>query len=152
MPGQVVVVMGMRTAVKHVLAALAASTLLVSFTACSDDGDGDPPPQVDAAPPPGVNGLGQTCAGPADCPAAPAHTCVFLTIGNPNTGYCSPVCDPNDVTTCTDGYNGPGVVACYTPNDATACSIDCTADPTGCPPDLTCVPTGGPFSFCTVAP
>lgn len=139
----------MRMTAKNIFAALAACTLLFALPACSDDG-GDPPPDVDAMnPDPGVNGLGQTCTGVGDCPDNPAHTCVILNIGDPNTGYCSPVC--NDTPTCTTGYNGPGVVDCFTVNDPNACSINCTADQQ-CPAGLDCVATGGPNSFCTVAP
>lgn len=131
--------------------ALAAATLCI-FAACGggDDGGGDVDAAIDA-PPAVVNALGQVCGSPADCPQDPPHTCVFLTIGNANQGYCSPVCTVTEQ--CTDGYLGPatGIVECFTPNDPQACSIECTG-PADCPDTLDCVATGGPFSFCTVAP
>ncbi len=93
------------------------------------------------------NALGQTCTTSADCPSTPAHQCVFLQSGNPNLGYCSPMCSVN--SDCMGGYTGPatGTPTCFVPDQPNVCSILCTAEG-DCPGDLTCVITGGPVNVC----
>lgn len=95
------------------------------------------------------NALGQTCDNESQCPSDPPHQCVFLQSGDPNLGYCSPLCqtDPD----CTEGYTGPGEPTCFVPDVPEACTIQC--DPTqgdaACPEGLICHEPGGPVSFCT---
>ena len=99
---------------------------------------------IDAAA--GENHLGETCSDSDPCPGD--HQCVYLAIGNPDLGYCSPICATS--TDCSDGYTGPatGTLTCFVPDQPDACSIGCeTVD--DCPGDLACVSTGGPMSFCT---
>jgi hypothetical protein len=92
------------------------------------------------------NHLGETCSDGDPCPGD--HQCIFLSVGNPDLGYCSPICaDDGD---CGDGYTGPatGTLTCFVPDHPDACTIGCD-DTADCPGDLTCVETGGPFSVCT---
>lgn len=121
---------------------------LVAFACGGDDdgGDGSDAPSFDAAG--SANHLGEPCSETMACPTTPLHQCVFLNAGNPNLGYCSPVCATD--TDCTDGYTGPatGDVSCFVPDQPDACTIVCEAQ-ADCPPDLVCVPTGGPVSVCT---
>lgn len=126
-----------------------ALAVLLGLSVAGCGGGEDPTPDAPPAGP--VNALGAACTSAAECPSDPAHTCVFLTVGDPNLGYCSPVCAGNE--DCTNGYLGPvtGVISCFTPNDPAACSIECTG-PADCPDPLECVATGGPFSFCANPP
>jgi hypothetical protein len=98
--------------------------------------DNDDPDAMVAGP---VNGLGMTCTVAAECPSDPVHDCVFLASGNPNLGYCSPVCatDPD----CTTGFSGPGTATCFVPGQANLCSVTCATDL--CPGDLICADLGG---------
>ncbi len=93
------------------------------------------------------NALGQTCTTAADCPSSPAHQCIFLQSGNPDLGYCSPMCSVD--SDCMGGYTGPstGTPTCFVPNQPNVCAILCTAEG-DCPGDLTCVITGGPVNVC----
>jgi hypothetical protein len=120
--------------------------------ACGGDDDGGGGGGADAAGGGGIdaaaaeNHLGETCSDADPCPAD--HNCVYLGIGNPDLGYCSPICASS--ADCLDGYSGPatGTVTCFVPDQPDACSIACeTGD--DCPGDLACVTTGGPMSFCT---
>lgn len=124
---------------------------LIMFVGCDVDNTSPSAdaalPAADAAGP--TNALGTECADTAACPDD--HNCVKLTSGNPDVGYCSPVC--SDETDCADGYTGPstGILSCFVPNVPNSCSIQCntTAD---CPLTLECVDNGGPFKFCTTSP
>ena len=95
-----------------------------------------------------VNALGEECMSEEDCPTNPGHLCVFLNSGNPNVGYCSPVC-ASDLE-CAAGYEGPATseVACFLPSGEPGCSLLCDAD-ADCPGNLTCFITGGPVNVCT---
>jgi len=92
------------------------------------------------------NHLGETCSDADPCPGD--HQCVFLSVGNPDLGYCSPICASDQ--DCSDGYTGPagGMLSCFVPDTPDACTIVCesVAD---CPGELACVETGGPVSVCT---
>ena len=94
----------------------------------------------------GENHLGETCSEADPCPGD--HQCVFLSVGNPDLGYCSPICASDQ--DCRDGYTGPagGMLSCFVPDTPDACTIVCesVAD---CPGELACVETGGPVSVCT---
>lgn len=70
---------------------------------------------------------------------------MFLNSGNPDIGYCSPVC--SDDIDCTTGYEGPGDPTCFTPADPNACSIVCNMS-VDCPTGLECIITGGPVNIC----
>ena len=126
--------------------ALMVSLLLACGGDDDGDGGGDGPAQPDAG---GgtVNQLGTTCSDDDPCLTDPPHQCVFLSVGNPDLGYCSPVCATN--ADCTDGYTGPstGELTCFVPGQEDACTITCdtAAD---CPGELACVATGGPVSVC----
>lgn len=121
---------------------LACFLVFAAFGCGSDDGGGggDPP---DASPDAMVqgaqNGLGQTCTVAATCPSDPPHECVFLNSGNPNLGYCSPICTID--ADCTNGYTGPGTPTCFVPNQSNRCSVQCPTDT--CPGDLVCADLGG---------
>ncbi len=99
---------------------------------------------VDAAG--GENHLGETCSDADPCPDD--HQCVFLQVGNPDLGYCSPICASD--ADCGDGYTGPatGMLTCFVPDQPDACTIVCQ-DGADCPGELACVATGGPVSVCT---
>jgi hypothetical protein len=94
------------------------------------------------------NRLGDTCSDADRCPSDPPHQCVFLSVGNPDLGYCSPVCGTDD--DCRLGYTGPasGALSCFVPDKPDACTIVCEATE-DCPGQLSCVATGGPVSVCT---
>jgi hypothetical protein len=113
--------------------------LLVLATIGCDSGSSNPPNNdiPDAMPGP-QNALGSTCTASAECPAMPQHTCVFLSAGNPNLGYCSPPCttDPD----CSTGFSGPGMATCFVPGQPNVCSIICES---ACPGDLVCADLGG---------
>lgn len=123
-----------------------ALTLLV---ACGGDDDGggtsvDASSAADAAQ--SANHLGETCSVADPCPAD--HQCIYLSVGNPDLGYCSPMCAGDQ--DCQEGYTGPatGTLACFVPDHPDACTIACeTSD--DCPDQLVCVETGGPISVCT---
>jgi len=130
--------------------ALAIAALLLFACGGDDDGGGDGSGSVDAAPAidgsAAANHLGETCSDADPCPAD--HQCIYLTVGNPDLGYCSPMCAGDQ--DCRDGYTGPatGTLSCFVPDHPDACTIACeTSD--DCPGDLVCVETGGPFSVCT---
>ena len=132
--------------------ALAVAALL--FCACGGDDDGggdaadvsfvDGSTAADASA--AANHLGETCSDADPCPAD--HQCIYLSVGNPDLGYCSPICAGDQ--DCRDGYTGPatGTLTCFVPDHPDACTIACeTTD--DCPGELACVATGGPFSVCT---
>ncbi len=131
--------------------ALAVAALLLCACGGDDDGGGDVEDVsfIDAAPGPDAsasNHLGETCSDADPCPAD--HQCIYLGVGNPDLGYCSPICAGDQ--DCRDGYTGPatGTLTCFVPDHPDACTIGCeTGD--DCPGDLVCVETGGPFSVCT---
>ena len=124
--------------------ALLAAVLLV---ACGgdDDGGADSGGAPDAAAG-SQNSLGETCSDSDPCPGE--HQCVYLEVGNPDLGYCSPTCATDE--DCGEGYTGPatGTLSCFVPDQPNACSIGCQ-DTADCPGELACVSTGGPMSFCT---
>lgn len=124
--------------------------------ACGDDPVQRPPdasPGADAATdvadamPVGSNALGQACDEARPCPTERPHVCVFLSSGNPEVGYCSPVCEVD--ADCVAGYEGPqtGDVRCFVPDQPNVCSIGCEVE-ADCPEDLSCVETGGPVRAC----
>jgi hypothetical protein len=124
--------------------ALLAAVLLV---ACGGDDDGGADSGVAPDAPSGsANSLGETCTDADPCPAE--HQCVYLQVGNPDLGYCSPICATDE--DCREGYTGPasGMLTCFVPDLPNACSIGCE-DVADCPGELACVSTGGPMSFCT---
>jgi hypothetical protein len=118
---------------------------LALLLACGGDGGDAPAPDAAAGP---SNRLGDTCSDDDPCPSDPPHQCVFLSVGNPDLGYCSPVCATND--DCREGYTGPpsGELSCFVPDQPDACTIVCEM-PADCPGQLSCVATGGPVSVCT---
>jgi len=133
------------------LHALSMATLFVLLlAACGGDDDGgsvsaDASTPADAT---AANHLGQRCSAELPCPSSPPHQCVYLTSGNPDQGYCSPMCIED--TDCSDGYTGPatGQLSCFVPGMPNVCTIVCdtVAD---CPGDLACVSPGGPVNVCT---
>jgi hypothetical protein len=94
----------------------------------------------------GGNHLGELCSDSDPCPAE--HDCIFLDTGNPDLGYCSPICITDE--DCGDGYTGPasGMLTCFAPGHQGACTIACETG-TDCPAELACLATGGPISVCT---
>lgn len=127
-------------------AALAALLLL----ACGGDDDGgtgsaDASATADAAAD-AANHLGETCSATDLCPAD--HQCIYLSVGNPDLGYCSPICAGDQ--DCSEGYTGPatGTLTCFVPDHPDACTIVCETGE-DCPGELVCVETGGPVSVCT---
>lgn len=92
------------------------------------------------------NHLGETCSEADPCPAD--HHCIYLSIGNPDLGYCSPICAGDQ--DCSEGYTGPatGTLTCFVPDQPDACTIGCETGE-DCPGELVCVETGGPVSVCT---
>lgn len=120
-----------------------AVALAVAALGCGGDDDGGGG-GADAAS--GANHLGEICSEADPCPGD--HQCVFLTVGDPDLGYCSPICATD--ADCQDGYSGPasGMLSCFVPDLPDACTIVCeTGD--DCPGELACVETGGPVSVCT---
>jgi hypothetical protein len=128
-----------------------ALCVVVLLAGCGGDDDGgdtsapDAAGSVDAASG-SSNHLGETCSDADPCPAD--HQCIYLSVGNPDLGYCSPICASNE--DCSDGYTGPatGTLTCFVPDQPDACTIGCD-DAADCPGELACVETGGPFSVCT---
>jgi hypothetical protein len=128
---------------------LPLAVLLLAACGGGDDDGGessaaDAAGAVDAAA--SDNHLGETCSDADMCPDG--HHCIYLSVGNPDLGYCSPICATDD--DCRDGYTGPatGTLTCFVPDQPDACTIACD-DSADCPGDLACVETGGPFSVCT---
>ena len=120
--------------------------LLAAGCGGDDDGGGaDASRSIDAMVA-GGNHLGELCSDADPCPAE--HNCVFLNAGNPDLGYCSPICATDD--DCRDGYTGPasGMLSCFVPDMPDSCTIVCGTG-ADCPGELACVATGGPVSVCT---
>ncbi|ACY18155.1 hypothetical protein [Haliangium ochraceum] len=120
--------------------ALLALALLAGPLAACDLGEVPPPAGA-------ANNLGQVCSGSAPCPTD--HTCVTLSFGSANEGYCSPSCTED--LDCSTGYSGPpsGTVFCENPSAPNTCVIACTQS-VDCPDGLSCESSGGPVSFCVV--
>lgn len=132
---------------------LALLALCAALSACGgdDDGggggggaDGGGGGGVDASG--AENHLGETCSDADPCPDD--HQCVYLEVGNPDLGYCSPICAGD--ADCREGYTGPasGMLSCFVPDQPDACTIVCE-NIGDCPGELACVATGGPVSVCT---
>lgn len=122
---------------------VAAVAVFMGLAACGGDDD-------DSSNGTSTNALGQVCRAdePSDCPAN--HSCVVfgsLVGGSQTQGFCSPACQTAE--DCSEGYTGPGSVACFRPPQ---CSISCSAPGADdeCPEGLACLQTGGPTSSCGV--
>lgn len=128
--------------------AIALLSCLIAF-GCGDDGEGGSPDSgadVDAASG-GENALGRACDDRRPCPSDPPHQCVYLQAGNPDVGYCSPLCETD--ADCLEGYPGElgGTAHCLVPGVPNACSVTCESA-ADCPGDTTCVSPGGPAMLC----
>ena len=130
---------------------VAILVLLAGLAACGGDDDGGGGADAGGgggadAGGGGENHLGETCSEADLCPAD--HQCVFLEVGDPDLGYCSPICQSD--ADCREGYTGPasGQLSCFVPDQPDACTIVCQG-PDDCPGELACVATGGPVSVCT---
>jgi hypothetical protein len=136
---------------------LAAAFLLTACdngtTAAAPTGPVTPGPggTTDAGAGTSVNALGVQCTPSGnECPSNPPHRCVILRTGNPNAGYCSPVCAT--AQDCSRNYTGPGMLFCEVPGQPGACAILC-ATAADCPTGLSCIgPMGSPNKVCTTQP
>jgi hypothetical protein len=123
-----------------------------------DAANGGDPPDAMAATPDAMMGqsaesLGQPCAGAAQqaCPAG--YECIGLQdLGSETQGFCTISCEgQNDMTTCSNGYTGPGQPACALSAGATSsCAVLCeTPGADGqCPTGLGCFDTGQGVGIC----
>lgn len=106
-----------------------------------------------AAPAVKADHLGEICGPMKACPAG--YSCTILTAGA-MAGFCTLKCGgPMDMTTCADGFPGPGKPLCNIQlkdmmmNTFPACGIACgdqymPALPPDCPTGLTCKDLTGP--------